>query len=140
MSESFSRGKDTRTDRAIHGYLISENRTGYSIHYEPDVGFGTTYFNVSFIGKQRIRSFVIVVIYKRFYYSSGSSCIVGNLLVREFDSIKVIHGLGGFAKRKLKVDVKSQVQRHDVSIILGEFQRGSIWGEENLNPCEKNSQ
>jgi len=46
--------------------------------------------------------------------------------VRDADAVEVVHGLGGLAKRQLQVDMKGQAQGHDVGIVFGEVERGSI--------------
>jgi hypothetical protein len=46
--------------------------------------------------------------------------------MRNADAIEIVHGLSGLAKRQLQVDVESQTQRHDIGVVPGEVQRGSV--------------
>ena len=69
------------SNTTIIRYLIADNRAFGSIHDKPDIGFDTTDFDVCLISSKYIASFVIVVVYERFYADRGGFAIVGNLLV-----------------------------------------------------------
>ena len=58
-----------------------------------------THVDVCFIGSKYIASFVIVVVYERFYAGRGGFTIVGNLLVGDADAVYVLQCLSGFTKR-----------------------------------------
>ena len=46
--------------------------------------------------------------------------------MRDADTIKIVHSLGGLAKRQLQIHMESQTQRHDIGIVFGEIERRSI--------------
>ena len=48
--ERHAHGKDARTDRAVVGNLVAEDRAGGSVHDEPDVAFDTVDFDIGLIG------------------------------------------------------------------------------------------
>ena len=48
--ERHAHGKDARSDRAVVGNLVAEDRAGGSVHDEPDVAFDTADFDIGLIG------------------------------------------------------------------------------------------
>ena len=46
--------------------------------------------------------------------------------MRDADTIKIVHSLGGLAKRQLQIHMESQAQGHDIGIVFGEIERRSI--------------
>ena len=46
--------------------------------------------------------------------------------MRDADTVKIVHGLGGLAKRQLQIHMESQAQGHDIGIVFGEVQGRSI--------------
>ncbi len=81
MLECHPHCQNAWTNTTIIRYLIADNRAFGSIHDKPDIGFDTTDFDVCLISSKYIASFVIVVVYERFYADRGGFAIVGNLLV-----------------------------------------------------------
>ena len=67
MPEGHPHCQNAWTNTTIIRYLIADNRAFGRIHDKPDIGFDTTDFDVCFIGSKYIASFVIVVVYERFY-------------------------------------------------------------------------
>lgn len=126
VTESHAHGEDAGTDTPVIGYLVTENGTGYGIHNEPDISFYAADFDIGFISNHCVGSLVIVVIYERFDYKGCGSGIVGNLLVGDLNPIQVIQSLCGFTERQLEIHMECEAERHDMGIMLGEFQRGSI--------------
>ena len=129
LSESLERhthGEDAGTDTTIVRHLVADDGTGGSIHDEPDIGFDATDFYVGFIRCEDIPPFVRVLVNKGLDADSGGLAIVGNLLVGNTDVVEVFEGLGGLAKRKAQIDMKSQTQGHDMGVMFTEFQGRSI--------------
>ena len=116
-------GEDAGTDAAVVRDPVTDNGTGNGIHDEPDVGFDTADFDISFVSGEDLALFVGVLVNKGFDADSGGFAVVGDLLVRDADVIEIFQSLGGFAQGEAKVDVKRQAKGHDVGVILAEFQR-----------------
>lgn len=81
MAERHSHGKDAGTNAAVVRDLVAKNRARGGIDDEPQVAFDATDFYVSFVSDHGVRSFVVIVVYEWFDDQSGSSGIVGDLLV-----------------------------------------------------------
>lgn len=58
--------------------------------------------------------------------NGGCPGIVGNLLVGDFNPIEVIESLSGLSQGKLKVHMHGKAQGHDVCVMFGELQGGSV--------------
>ena len=129
MTEGHSHGKDARSNAPVIRYLVTENRTGYGIHDEPDITFYAPYFDIGLIGNEGRRFRIVVVIHKRLDKKGCGSGIVSNLLMRDFDPIQVIESLSSLAQRKLEIHVHSKAQGHDVGIVLGKLKGRGILGQ-----------
>lgn len=68
-----------------------------SIHDEPNVRFDPADFDIGFIGGKHSACLVAVVIDKGFDADSSCLAIVGTLLMRDADVIKVFECLGCFS-------------------------------------------
>ena len=119
--ECHTHGKDAGTNATVVGYLIANDGAGGSVHDEPDVSFDASDFYVSLIGCENVPFFVRVLINKGFDADSSSLTVVGDLLVRDCDVIKVFESLSGFAEREPEIDMEGKAQRHDVGIVFAEL-------------------
>lgn len=63
---------------------------------------------------------------KGFNDNGGRSGIVGDLLMRDPDSVKVIQSLSRFTEGKLEVHMHGEAQGHDMSVMFGKLQGGGI--------------
>ena len=86
------------TDTAVVRDLIAKDGTGHCIHDEPDVSFDPSDFDIGFIGNKGGSGLVIIVVNERLDDESGSSGVVGNLLVGDPDIVKIFESLRGLAQ------------------------------------------
>ena len=121
LTESHAHGKDAGTDTAVVRDLIAKDGTGYRIHDEPDVSFDPADFDVSFIGNEGGSAFIVIVVNERLDDKGGSPGVVGDLLMRDPDVIKVFERLRGLAQGETEVDMESQTEPHDMSVMAAEF-------------------
>lgn len=96
---------------------------------EPDVSFDPAYFDIGFISNKGGSGFVVIVVNKRLDDEGGSPGVVGDLLVRDPDVVKVFESLGSLTQGESKVDMKSQTKSHDMGIMPAELQGRSILGK-----------
>ena len=126
LAESHAHGKDAGAYTTVVGDLIAKDGPGYRIHDEPDVSFDPSDFDVSFIGNEGGSAFIVVVVNERLDDKGGSPGVVGDLLMRDPDVRKVFESLRGLAQGETEIDMESQAEPHDMSVMSTEFQRGSI--------------
>ncbi len=96
MPESHPHGKNARTDTSVVRYLITDNGPAGSVRDEPDVSFDSTDFDISFVSSKHIPRFIVVAIDKGLDADCGSLAVVGNLLMRDADVIKVFQCLSDY--------------------------------------------
>ena len=121
LTESHAHSKDAGTYPAVVRDLIAKNGAGYRIHDEPDVSFDPADFDVSFIGNEGGSAFIVIVVNERLDDKGGSPGVVGDLLMRDPDVIKVFESLRGLAQGETEVDMESQAEPHDMSVMAAEF-------------------
>ena len=127
--QSHAHGQDAGADAAIRRDAVTKDGTGACIHDEPDETFDASHLDVGLITDHAGGRLVVIGIHKWLDHKSCCSGIVSDLLVRDADAVEVVHGLGGPAKRQLQVDMKGQAQGHNVGVVFGEVERGSILRE-----------
>lgn len=127
--ESHPHGEDARADGTVIGYLIAKDGTPGRIKDKPDIAFDAAYLDIGFIGSQMGRRPVIIVIGKRFDHDSSRFGVVGDLLMREGNAIKVFQGTGGLAEGKPEIDMEGKAEPHDVGVKLFKFQRRRVLRE-----------
>ena len=126
MLQSHTHGQDACADAAIGRDAVTEDGTGYRIHDEPDKSLFTFDLDVGFITDHVGRGAIVIGVNKGLDDKGCGPGIVGDLLVRDADTIKIVHSLGGLAKRQLQIHMESQAQGHDIGIVFGEIERRSI--------------
>lgn len=88
--EHHAHDKDARTDRAVVGNLVAEDRAGGSVHDEPDVAFGTADFDIGLIGGEDGWFGIFIVVREGLDNHSRRPGIVDNLLVGSPDVIEIV--------------------------------------------------
>ena len=72
---------------------------------------------------------VRVLVNEGFDADGGGLAVAGDLLVGNVDVIQVFQCLGCFTQRQPEVDMECQAQRHDMCIVLAEFQGRCVFGQ-----------
>ena len=114
------------TNAAVVRDLIADHGTGCGIDNQPDIALDAPDLDVGLIGSKGGSFFVGVGINKRFDTESGSLAVVGDHLVGYGDAVNVLQGLCSLTERQTEIDPVGKTQGHDISVVLAEFQRGSI--------------
>jgi len=126
MLEGHAHRHNAGTNAPIVRYLIANHSAGCRIDDQPDIAFDTADFYVSLISSKGRSLLVRVCINEWFDADGGGLTVVGDHLVRDGDSVDVFHGLSCFAQGQAEVDPVGKTQGHDISVVLAEFQRGSV--------------
>ena len=106
--QGHAHSQDAGADTTVSRDTVAKNGTGGGIHDEPDETFDALDLDVSLVTDHVGRSLVVIGIHEGLDDKGCRSGIVGDLLVRDADTVKIVHGLGGPAKRQLQVDMESQ--------------------------------
>lgn len=96
--EGHAHGKDTGSNPAVIGHLVTDDGTAGGVYDKPDVGFYATDFDVGFIGHKGFSFAIGILIDEGFDADGRSLAIVGDLLMRDLDAIEIIQCLTGFAQ------------------------------------------
>ena len=123
MLQGHTHGQDTGTDTTVRRDPVTEDGTGSRIHDEPDEASDALDLDVGLVTDHIGRGAIVVSVDEWLDDKGCGPGIVGNLLVRDADTIEVIHGLSSLTKRQLQVHMKGQAQGHDIGVVLGEVQR-----------------
>ena len=126
LLEGHAHGKDTRPNPTVIGYLVADDRTAGGVHDKPDVGFYAADFDIGFIGHKGFSSAIGILIDEGFDADGRGLAVVGDLLMGDLDVIEIFQCLTGFAQGQAKVDMQRQAQRHNVGVMLTEFQGRSV--------------
>ena len=121
--QSHTHGQDAGTDTTVGRDPVTEDGTGSRIHDEPDETFDALDLDVGLVTDHIGRGAIVVSIDEWLDDKGCSPGIVCDLLVRDADTVEVVHGLSGPAKRQLQVHMKGQTKGHDVGVVPGEVQR-----------------
>lgn len=127
LTESHAHSKDAGADAAVVRDLIAKDRTGYRIHDEPEVSFDPADFDIGLIGDKGGTGLVIIVVNERLDDEGGSSGVVGDLLVGDPDVVKVFESMGSLAQGETKIDMESQTEPHDMSVMPAEPQGRGVF-------------
>lgn len=126
MLQSHAHRHDAGANTPVIRYPVTKDGSGAGIHDEPDEALDTSDFDIGLVTDEIGRSTVVVGINKGLDDKGSGLRVVGDLLMRDADAIEIVHGLSRLAKGKLQVDMEGETQRHDISVVPGEVQRGSI--------------
>ena len=96
--EGHAHGKDTGSNPAVIGHLVTDDGTAGGVYDKPDVGFYATDFDVGFIGHKGFSFAIGILIDEGFDADGRSLAVVGDLLMRDLDAIEIIQCLTGFAQ------------------------------------------
>lgn len=124
--EGHAHGKNTRANSTVIGHLVTDDGTAGSVHDQPDVGFDAADFDVGFIGHKGFPFAIRVLIDEGFDADGRGLAVVGDLLMGDLNVIEIFECLAGFAQRQAEVDMQRQAQRHNVGVMLTEFQGRSV--------------
>lgn len=72
-------------------YLVTDNGAAGSVHDEPNIRLHITNFDIGFSSGKYTVCFIAIAIDKRLRFDVDSSClvVVGSLMIRDVDVIKV---------------------------------------------------
>ena len=126
MLEGHAHSHNARTDTAIIRYLIADHRPGRRIDDQPDVTFDAADFDVCLISSKGGSLLIRIGIDKGFDADGSGLAVIGDHLVGYGNAVDVLHGLCGFSERQTEIDVVGKTQRHDISVVFAEFQRGGV--------------
>ena len=96
--EGHAHGKDTGSNPAVIGHLVTDDGTAGGVHDKPDVGFYATDFDVGFIGHKGFSLAIGILIDEGFDADGRGLAVVGDLLMRDLDVIEIFQCLTGFAQ------------------------------------------
>ena len=82
-----------RAYAAVIRHLIADDGACGSVHYEPDVVFDATDFDVCLVSREHVPFFVGVLVNKGLDADGGGFTVVGDLLVGDADVVKVFQSL-----------------------------------------------
>ena len=91
--ERHAHSEDAGANATVVRYLVTDDGTGGGVHDKPDVGFDPADLYVCLVGGEHIPFFVRVLVHEWFDADGGSLAVVGDLLVRDADAVKVFQGL-----------------------------------------------